>query len=282
MSRCLDYLYYMLWFVKETIILRFKLFATNQQPILIYQMGKVGSISVYKSLEKKAILPLFHFHDLFKNDDSRSFCHFKDYGTLELKQTILDKYKVKKGAFLYNKIIVPKKQVKIISLTREPIGRNIAAFFQNFERMTGKKYELSNFSCQDLMDKFIKFYPHSVPLEWFDNQFKSLLGIDVYEYPFPKEEGYLRIIKDNVDLLIIKLETSDSVKEKAIKEFLGLKEFKLVRANVGEEKNYQDMYKEFKQNIKLPQSLVDEMCGSKYFNHFYTDVEISKVYSRWT
>jgi hypothetical protein len=51
---------------------------------------------------------------------------------------------------------------------------------------------------------------------------------------------------------------------------------------VGEDKNYRDMYKEFKQNLKLPLSYVEEMCSSKYFNHFYTEEEIRKVYSRWT
>ncbi len=85
-----------------------------------------------------------------------------------------------------------------------------------------------------------------------------------------------------MDLLILKLETSDGVKEKAIADFLGLKEFKLVRTNVGKNKNYRDIYKEFKQNLKLPLSYVEKMCSSKYFNHFYKEEEIRKVYSRLT
>jgi hypothetical protein len=279
MSKLLDKLTYLPKIILEDIKLRFKLYATNQTPIIVYQMGKVGSSSVMKSL-KKAILPLFHAHFLLKNADNRSFYNPNVYEILELK--LGREKQVRRGEFLYNKIIVPKKQVKIISLTREPIGRNVAAFFQNFERETGKKYEQSNFTPQELRDIFINFFPHSIPLDWFDNYFKPFLGIDVYEYPFPKEQGYLRINKDNVDLLILKLETSDSVKEKAIAEFLGLKEFKLVRTNVGEDKNYRDMYKEFKQNLKLPLSYVEEMCSSKYFNHFYTEEEIRKVYSRWT
>jgi len=85
---------------------------------------------------------------------------------------------------------------------------------------------------------------------------------------FRKNRDCLRINEDNVDLLILKLETSDSVKENAIADFLGLKEFKLVRTNVGENKNYRVMYKEFKQNLKLPLSYIEKMCISKYFNHF--------------
>ena len=262
MSKFLDNLTYLLNIILKDIELRLKLYATNQTPIIIYQMGKVGSSSVMKSLEKKAILPLFRVHFLLKNADNRSFYNPKVYEILELK--LGREKQVRRGEFLYNKIIVPKKQVKIISLTREPIGRNVAAFFQNFERETGKKYEQSNFTPQELRDIFINFFPHSTPLDWFDNHFKPFFGIGVYEYPFPKEQGYLIINKDNVDLLILKLETSDSVKEKAIAEFLGLKEFKLVRTNVGEDKNYRDMYKEFKQNLKLPLSYVEEMCSSKW------------------
>jgi hypothetical protein len=258
----------------------FKLYATNQTPILIFQMGKVGSKTVVKSLEKKGILPLFHLHFLLKSADNRRFYNPMVLDILEVKWR--RESQVRRNEFLYNKVIVPKKQVKIICLTREPIGRNISAFFENFELETGKKYEKSNFTLQELMDIFINFFPHSIPINWFDRHFKPFLGIDIYEHPFPKEQGYLRINKDNVDLLILKLETSDSVKEKAIAEFLGLKEFKLVRTNVGEDKNYAEKYKEFKQNIKLPLSYVEEMCSSKYFNHFYTEEEIKKVYSRWT
>jgi hypothetical protein len=280
MSKLLDNLTYLRKIVLQDIKLRFRLYATNQTPIIIYQMGKVGSSSVMKSLKKKAILPLFHVHFLLKNADNRSFYNPNVYEILSVK--LEREMLLRQGKFLYNKIIAPKKQVKIISLTREPIGRNIAAYFQNFERETGKKYELSNFTPQELIDIFINYYPHSIPLDWFDNYFKPFLGVDVYEYPFPKEQGYLRINKDNVDLLILKLETSDGVKEKAIADFLGLKEFKIVRTNVGENKNYRDIYKEFKYNLKLPLSYVEKMCSSKYFNHFYKEEEIRKVYSRLT
>lgn len=54
MSKFLDNLTYLLNIVLQDIKLRFKLYATNQTPIIIYQMGKVGSSSVMKSLKKKS------------------------------------------------------------------------------------------------------------------------------------------------------------------------------------------------------------------------------------
>ena len=56
MSKFLDNLTYLLNIVLQDIKLRFKLYATNQTPIIIYQMGKVGSSSVMKSLEKQGFL----------------------------------------------------------------------------------------------------------------------------------------------------------------------------------------------------------------------------------
>ena len=56
MSKFLDNLTYLLNIVLQDIKLRLKLYATNQTPIIIYQMGKVGSSSVMKSLEKQGFL----------------------------------------------------------------------------------------------------------------------------------------------------------------------------------------------------------------------------------
>ena len=49
MSKFLDNLTYLLNIVLQDIKLRFKLYATNQTPIISSQMGKVGSSSVMKS-----------------------------------------------------------------------------------------------------------------------------------------------------------------------------------------------------------------------------------------
>lgn len=69
MFKLLDKLTYLLKIILQDIELRFKLYTTNQTPIIVYQMGKVGSSSVMKSLGKNAFLPLFHAHFLFKDAD---------------------------------------------------------------------------------------------------------------------------------------------------------------------------------------------------------------------
>ncbi len=56
MSKLLDNLTYLLRIILQDIKLRFKLYATNQTPVIVYQMGKVVSSSVMKSLEKQGFL----------------------------------------------------------------------------------------------------------------------------------------------------------------------------------------------------------------------------------
>lgn len=110
---------------------------------------------------------------------------------------------------------------------------------------------------------------------------KPVLGIDAYQYPFPKENGYLTIKQGNFELLIIKLEVDDSVKEKAIMEFLCIEDFKLTRSNLDQDKNYAKTYREFLEAIELPETYVEIMCSSEYVRHFYSDTEIEAIRSKW-
>lgn len=155
-------------------------------------------------------------------------------------------------------------------------------FFQNFGRFTGVEYDnADDLVIQELVSTFVKEYRHPVPLIWFDVEIRQALGIDVFEYPFPKEKGFLTIEKGNFQLLIIKLEVDDSVKERAIGEFLGVRDFKLTRSNVAQDKSYDAAYADFIKMLELPESYVEIMCNSEYARHFYTEAEIEAIRSKW-
>ena len=81
-------------------------------PVLVYQMGKVGSSSVTNSL-------LRHYSGIVLQAHYFNSNH-KDW----------------RVGRLYRWVIEEDNPLRIISLTREPIGRNVSAFFQNFEKHT--------------------------------------------------------------------------------------------------------------------------------------------------
>ena len=101
------------------------------KPVLVYQMGKVASSSVYLSLEKTTDFDVFHVHRLNPENIAKVREEHVQRGDSPPNE--------KKGLYLYENLIRTRKtHTKIISLVREPIARNISAFFQNlqlFERV---------------------------------------------------------------------------------------------------------------------------------------------------
>ena len=223
----------------------FKLKTRKSIPVLVYQMGKVGSKSVHVALLKQYDGFVGHAHSLSLN-----------HKRLDIR-------------LVYQWAVLDKKPLNIISLTREPISRNISAFFQNFERDTGVAFKNADFSLAELKDIFLANYRHEVPLLWFDWCIKEVFFIDVFDQPFPKE-GIARYQKNNIRLLVMRSEISDEEKSTALGDFLGINDFRLPnRENIGAYKEYQTAYKNFKSSISLPADYIDWMRNSKYFKHFY-------------
>jgi len=242
-------------------------------PVIVYQMGKVGSLSIKNSLEKAGINPLFHVHRMNPVNIQEVRAQYMLRNQKPQDESV--------GFCLYKEIGLRKKKAKIISSFREPISRNISAFFQNFEIISHKQNIKDNVNIHELILEFLSKYPHHVPLHWFDIELEKVLDINVYAYPFPKDRGYLVIRKNNIDLLLLKLEVPDTIKELAISEFLQIDDFHLLKKNIGEEKEYSNVYQNFKRSIKLPSDYVDYMMNSKFTRHFYTNSEIFKFQNIW-
>lgn len=226
---------------------------------MIYQMGKVGSSSVYQSLKKYGCHPVFHVHRLNpKNIEAVSRDHLRRSGRSKDERL---------GLFLYEHIFLQKIPVNIITLIREPIARNISAFFQNFELFMGEKYHCSA-DVDDLISRFLAEYNHDVPLKWFDDELQAVSGVDVYKYPFPKKEGISHIEEGHCRILILKLEIDDDCKEKALTNFLKIKkEFHLENKNIGAAKKYASIYSKFLKHIQLPPDYIQKMTASLLFRN---------------
>ncbi|AFY69764.1 Protein of unknown function NKWYS [Thalassoporum mexicanum PCC 7367] len=223
-------------------------------PVLLYQMGKVGSLSIYYPLRKQYPGFVGHCHYFPNNPDA----------------AILK---------LYNQEILNSRPLNVISLTREPIARNISAFFQNLERYVPNSSQAGSLSIQELSEIFLAKYEHQTPLVWFHRSSKDL-GIDIYAQPFP-DNGIAEYHNQNIRLLIIRSELSNQEKEGAIAKFLGLESFKIENANIGSQKDYAQTYQEFRAKLILPHDYLQTMSESQYFNHFYSQEFIEATISKW-
>ncbi len=254
----------------------------EKEVVLLYQMGKVGSMSILKSLHDIDV-EVLHTHTFFGNFPVQIFSKYKE------KKLFLGGFLYETGARLYKnirlKLLLGKngeKRLKIITILREPISRNISLYFQDFQIPLAHHYindlpKHRTISEKNSIDVFIADYfenfNHFHGINWFDDEFKRVLGIDVFDYDFDKVKGYGIIERDNIDILILQMEKINQL-ENVIGQFVGNDNFRLANENTSHQKWYAPVYRDFKRKIKFDQKYVDDMYNSKFMRHFYSDDDI--------
>lgn len=241
--------------------------ASCEGSILIYQPEKVGSTSVWNALQKAKVSSV-HLHYLFHNIEeyyklTNGFDGICEGFFKQIVQTIMN-----------------REEVKIITLVRDPIARALSLFMQRFWR------SCVTIECDENIGKVADDFVHeqlesNFEFIWFDKEIKALTGINIYEYPFDKEKGYGIIEKDNVKILIIKMENLDDNISK-IEEFVGISSIELLKENVGENKYYKYIYEGIKKNFVISKSMLEsQYIHNQYLNHFYTDEEKDGFFRKW-
>ena len=234
-------------FIKEELYDKFKFHKKLDKavPVIVYQMGKVGSSSIYHPLKKAYHGVVAHTHQFNQNAWY---------------------WEVRKLHELFYS--GKQKKFKIISLMREPVGRNVSEFFHRFTQYAGIPIKESTLSLEEIKVRFLDNLDHDFPLDWFDKNFKLHFEIDVYKKPFG-EQGFSFYETENIQILLMKHDLSDKKKEALVNNFLGINRFKIQVRNVGDKKDYSATYKKFKSEVNLPNWYLQKMYDSKYYKHFY-------------
>jgi hypothetical protein len=67
----------------------------------------------------------------------------------------------------------------------------------------------------------------------------------------------------------------------ALQSFLGGMQISMTTANAAADKAYNDVYRRFKSALRLPESYVHRMYGSRFARHFYSPSELDSYAQRW-
>ena len=243
-------------------------------PIIVYQMGKVGSTSLSKSLRRKGLHPVYDVHRIDPG-------HLQEIKSIRAARGFDDVFPPvhQRGLKVYKEIVESNRHAKFISLVRNPVDRNVSAFFYNFVDIE-KQYD--DRPTESLVDSFLEEYHHDVPLTWFQKEPEVTLNIDVYSGRFPHHAGHVRFSNGPFDLLVLRTELPDEQKSKIVQEYLDVPDLAIQRHNTGKKKSYAHRYKAFKEEVSLPISYLDRMLKSQYAQHFYSGKEIAETYDRWS
>lgn len=270
----------------------------GKQPLLVYQMGKVGSKTIIASLKVSHLkMAIFHVHFLSKRGigwveelyTERSRQNFLKLGLPGSKRALPNHVLTSQHlSRLINKRTDISKW-KIITIVREPVARNVSQYFNWIDIYypeVYRQYLNGTLDCIQITENFLNEFGvgtklGEMPLKWLDEELKQVFNIDVFASGFPKSKGYKIYSGDYAEVLLLKLETIKHCAPEAIKQFLGVDNLVLTDANSADEKIYYPIYREYLKKVTLPKSYLNKMYKSKYARHFYSSNEIKKLKAKW-
>ncbi len=273
----------------------------STNPVIVYTVGKVGSTSVAATLEE--VLDgrdVAHVHWLTAEQLQADEAYYKGrarsyWGRREMSR-FMPRY-VWLGQQLGDAVrsAPPGTVWDVVTLVRDPVTRNISSFFQNLELMFDfwPAQEMAARPVDEVAARLVEMFLESNvtgnsalelcgdPLTWFDLELKPVFGIDVFAKPFPLTQGYEIYDGPNSRVLLLRLEDLDRVAGVALRKFLGASASNVAQRNEASDKVYADVYRRFKQLLKLPGEYLDQIYASRYCQHFYTPEELAGFRARW-
>jgi hypothetical protein len=264
---------------------RYQLYALKEflraqpRPILVYQMAKVGSTSVYRSLRAAGLYPL-HVHSVTEESCRDGFKFYSRHGAtppIHLYVSLL----------LRPYLRCTSHRLKVISLVRDPVARYVSKQYQTAEYLSNP--DMDNLGAvagdvertkQNIREQLAEPGVMDYTFGWFDRQIKAMLDLDVLAEPFDKERGFGLHEGPRVDVLVLKLERLSDLIPTVVSDFVG-RELQVTRANDRRQTERGDEYARVKSELLLPAATIERIYGHEWVRHFYTQDEIESFRARW-
>ncbi len=254
-------------------------------PIIIFQSGKVGSSSIHASLMKKyedlgIVTPVYHAHVLVNIDARIDFVQKTRPSAKATIKMLRESQKLRAQIDAH-----PKQTWNVINLVRDPVAIKVSALFQTLHEYFPNweaDFKANRLTLDDLQTHLLTQKEFGVTgfEAWYESQIKPLWNLDVLELPFSREKGYQIYREPRLNMIIFRLEDLDRVAERAFEEFIGLRGVQIINTNLGEQKKYAEIYRQFKER-PLPAEYVDAIYATRFARHFYTDEEIKEFRKKW-
>lgn len=249
-----------------------RVFPTSQRSTLVpvvYTMGKVASSSISSAIQA-AGMPCHDIHTLNPVVLRRTT---RDW----LERESFPPPHICVSMAFRDRLLVKRQRCLYISLVRDPLARNLSAYFQNLHLADAEIRDETR--ARELFTHFLATYPHDHPLTWFDREYGDQLGIDVYETPFDPATGFLHVPRHN--LVLFRVDCPDAIKSRVLSRLLH-RRIEVGRENDGGAKSYRERYDAVKSLAVFPASFTERVYGSQFARHFWTEAELTAFRARWT
>ncbi len=256
----------------------------QRSAILVYQMAKVGSQTIVRSLRAShPQAPVFHLHTLTAEgiDEMERFYRWTGVPALPGAGHLL----VSRYLRAQLALGVTPGRWKVITLVRDPIARNLSLLFQLGRRLIPdfkRRCATGQLDPMQVYDRFGEEFPGQIDcMRWFPDELQRVFGIDVFAAPFDRETGF-QVYRGNVaDVLLLRTEDIDRAGATALREFLELPDLQWRQANIRATKTLGAQYARILRRVAFPRDFVDRSYDSPAVRHFYSRSELDRFRTRW-
>jgi len=257
-----------------------------RDPILVYQMGRVGSSAAIESLRARYPgIGLYQPHwlspeglDRFEALNRESFTTLRFPLALLVRSRFLQDQIARRAGFPW----------RIITAVRDPVARNLSWFFTEMQWRHRDGNPLALYrsgereaALRELQRLFEEDFEQEAPVQWFDRELKATFGLDVLAHEFDPARGYQIYQDGGTRVLLYRLESLGECGEGAFAEFLGVDSFTLLRTNSIQDKSYGEIHQAFVSRVRLHDDVLDRLYDSPVMRHFYTPAEIDRFRGKW-
>jgi hypothetical protein len=231
----------------------------KQSNILIYSMGRVGSVTTRKALSRKGVQAL-HVHHLF-TPEGRGEPGFGGPRLAEVERW-LDR----------------SRQVKVVSLIRDPMYRSISSWL-----IQKKPEEMCLWSLEKARKLFLQENRLKYTLKWSDNELSRLLNMDVLAFLGStsfRRIGHHRFHHGGYDVLIMRTDKLDN-KSAPLSQIVG-RTVEIKRENVSANRpRFAEEYARIVEGLVFSKDFVDEVYNSKLVLSSFTRDHIEEMKENW-
>jgi hypothetical protein len=238
-------------------------------PIVVFAMAKTGTTAVTAALQAAGFGPVFQIHDLDPTFLAREEREYRWSGR---------PWRNWDAQCVLRRPPTTRAPWRVVSLVREPIAQSVSAYFQPGVR---RGYVDAATAVDELVQRFGDRLER-LPLSWFESHLEPALGIDVYDTDFDTDRGFQIITTPTVKLLLLRCEGLD-VAPQALAELLDAdRPVDVGRKNVGVDKTYGDLYRDFVGALRPSPAVIDRAYSSRVVKHFYSSEEIARFREFWS
>lgn len=243
----------------------------DKQLVLVLTMGRVGSSAVYHSLKELPSLKVFHIHHITQ----RTLEARAPDGIEAAGRNVRDGFEAR--AALSNS----EGAVKVVTLVRDAIERNMSTMFARFQRGRDQEDMEAVIDNDEAMAKLWSRFDTSLPFTWFDDELLTEFGIDVYESHFPHSRGLDRLRNGRYDALIMRSDITNDAKSEALSDFVDATvDVEMSNRKTQPGGGLRSTYERFMSTAPLDADTIRDIGRSRYMQHFF-NVDVDQYVDGW-